>query len=169
MMIRFSFFSVVAFSIVLFAPFVQAHSGGASFEEKIGEYFIDIGYDPAAPTAGENILLDLNLWKEKDISLADFDSAWVRLEQGGKTILATGVARPEFGTMTVSLKLPSEPGEMTLHVRFEEKGSTEPIVAEKSFTFPIAPSPSAPLPPLVWAIVGFGVGAVVVFLMRRLA
>lgn len=159
MTLRISFVSVLVLLVLGVVQSAHAHALGASFEAQVGEYLVDIGYDPDPPVAEDTLLLDLNLWREQNVSSADFDSAWVRLEQGGKTILATGVARPEFGPMTVLLKLPSEPGEAKLHVRFERKATTDWVVADTSFDFVIAPSPEAPHPPIVWGIVGFVVAA----------
>jgi len=169
MTIRISFIAILVCVALLAAELAYAHGDGASFEAQVGEYFMDIGYEPEVPVAGETLLLDLNLWREQNVSRADFDSAWVRLSQDGKTVLATGVAKPDLGPMTVLVQLPEDAGDLSLDVRFEKRGLEDWVVAEKTFTFSSESQKSSPLTSenFIQIALGFALGALVAFLGMR--
>src|SRR3989344_1729945 len=83
-------------TILLGAALAYAHSEGTSLEKQVGDYVVDIGYEPEELRTGERLLLDFNLLSTEG-SPVDFTSVWVRLESEGETLLATWVANPESG------------------------------------------------------------------------
>lgn len=120
---------------ILSAGYVSAHSTGYFFEQEVDAYRADVGYDPEIFTAGQRILLDIDLYeKGVDGKRVPFDSAWVRVTEGRMTYLATGVMRAKSGPTTVLLVLPEQIKEQVeIHVRYEKN---EKSLAEVSF--PIA-------------------------------
>jgi len=138
-----------------------SHGTGASFEQEVGEFRIDVGYEPAELRAGDKLVLDFDVLGAGGSSVP-FDSVWVRLEREDRTLLATGVARPRIGPTTLLLTLPEEPGEAVLSTRFERAGET---LAEASFPFVVHAGegeadslPAWLLPSLVALLAGFVFG-----------
>jgi hypothetical protein len=149
--------------IILLAPIsVSAHSLGISYEEKVDPYIVDIGYDPAVPTVGSRFLLDFTLL-DVDRLPVDFDSVWVRLEHEDATILATGVAEPEFGPTTI-LFIPSAPGTLTVHARYEKGGES---LAE--VTFPLEVKEARGSVPYLDSLLAGAAGALLGALLMYLA
>ena len=141
---------------------VSAHSTGYFFEQEVDTYRADVGYDPETFTAGQRMLLDIDLYeKGVDGKRAPFDSAWVRVTEGRMTYLATGVARAKSGPTTVLLVLPEQIKEQVeIHVRYEKD---EKPLAEISFPMPVAHEKDAtaflPYVAFVLGLGVFGVGA----------
>ncbi len=122
---------------ILFPVLTFSHGSGASFEQSVGEYTIDIGYEPAEPQAGERIVFDLGrlLVGEEE---ADFDYVWVRLEQERESLLAAGIVKADVGPTSLLYQIPADmSGEMTVHVRYQ-KG--EEMLADTSFPLEVATS-----------------------------
>lgn len=112
---------VCAFAV---PAFVGAHASGASFEEQVGAYMIDIGYDPISPTGGDRLVFDFGTFT-KNGAPADFDHVWVRIEYESRTILATGIARADFGPTSLLFGLPSDAeGEVRVHARYQKVDET---------------------------------------------
>lgn len=138
---RFLWVVVVA---CLFPGLVAAHGSGTSLERTVDRYFIDIGYDPATVYEGDRIVFDFtDLFDAASIraqatTTVDFDYVWVRLrENGGGTLLATGIRRADFGPTSLLYAVPDElKGELEVYVRYQ-KGD-EGIV-ESTFAIPIKP------------------------------
>ncbi|MBP9669271.1 MAG: hypothetical protein KBE09_03210 [Candidatus Pacebacteria bacterium] len=126
----------LAVCVMVYAGVTQAHSTGYFFEQEIDEYRADVGYDPETFTAGQRILLDIDLYeKGADGERVPFDSAWVRVTEGRMTYLATGVAHAKSGPTTVLLVLPEQIKEQVeVHVRYEKN---EKPLAEVSFPMPV--------------------------------
>ncbi len=122
---------------LLTSTVVFAHSTGFFFEQEVDTYRADVGYDPETFTAGQRMLLDIDLYeKGVDGKRVPFDSAWVRVAEGRMTYLATGVARAKSGPTTVLLVLPEQIKEQVeIHVRYERD---EKPLAEVSFPIPVA-------------------------------
>lgn len=159
-------FRVALACIVVLTPLgAIAHNLGASHEEIVGQYLIDIGYDPIAPVGGDQLLLDLNLWDKEKEQAVEFSSAWVRIEREGKTLLATGVHRPEFGAMTVLTRLPPEGGEVLVSVRFE---SGLESIAETRFPLTVAPEEKPAIGVRESFFIGAGVLCGVIFTLLYL-
>lgn len=154
-----------AFSAFLFPALLFAHGMGASLEAVVGEYTIDIGYDPREVRAGERVLFDFSLL-EKELP-AEFDRVWVRMKSGDVTYLATGVGKAAIGPTTLLLVLPEEAaGTLQLLARFEREGI--PVV-EKDFSVDVLPA-SQEWP---WALIiaafgaGFAGGAGLLYISRK--
>lgn len=131
---------VVFIAALVLAPgLLSAHNLGASHEEMVGEYLVDIGYDPASPVEDDRLLLDLNLWDAKKVESIDFSSVWVRIENESGTLLATGVHKAEFGATTVLFRIPEGVTNVDVSVRFE-RGTDS--LAEVKFLIPIGSNDS---------------------------
>lgn len=158
------------FVLALLMPFAtDAHGMGASFERDVGEYRIDVGYDPAQVRAGDRILFDFGtLWKNGEL-FTDFDHVWVRIEFEGKTVLATGVKRAAFGPTSLLYVIPADyEGEIILDVRYEGPDGT---LADTEFTLLVTAAPFSlrDIVPAIALLVGIVPGgfAVYVFMKRR--
>jgi hypothetical protein len=121
-------------SMALFLPlFSFAHTSGASHEEIVGEYKVDIGYDPVIPQGGDRLVFDFGTFTRADMP-EDFDYVWVRIEDATRTVLAMGITRAEFGPTSLLYALPDDmEGEITVHARYQK---SEKVLAEVKF--PIA-------------------------------
>lgn len=154
-------------SVLSITNSVFAHSEGASFEKQAGGYIIDIGYEPENPQAGQRLLLNFSLLDTEERP-EDFTSVWVRLEDGGESVVATGVAKPALGPATLLMKMPSA-GELTLYARFERSGT---VLAEASFPLSVGEGEQSSSGKsdnwLLSALAGLIVGAVGVYLLKRL-
>ena len=128
--------AVVAVSYGSFAPQVRAHALGASLEATSSPYFIDIGYDPLEFTTGFNSRFDFEL---RDLSrdLLDYGHVWVRIAQGKRTVLATGIAHQSLGPTTLLYTF-DQPGDYTLNVSYREGGD---VLAEATFPLKVYPDP----------------------------
>ncbi len=161
--------ALVASLFLLMSTVVFAHSTGYFFEQEVDTYRADVGYDPETFTAGQRMLLDIDLYaKGVDGERMPFDSAWVRVTEGRMTYLATGVARAKSGPTTVLLVLPEQIKEQVeIHVRYEKD---EKPLAEVSFPIPVAHEKSAtPFLPYVAFALGLAVSGVGVLLWRARA
>lgn len=121
--------SLLIVLVLLFSSpsFVGAHETGASLEAEEGGYFIDIGYNPEQIVERESAVFDFSLKKED--SVQEFDFAWVRISNGGKTVLATGIGKSEFGRTVLTYAFP-EAGLYEIDVRFQQGTQT---LAEQAF------------------------------------
>ena len=158
------------FFIFLTAEGVSAHSSGSSFEAVKHPYIIDVGYEPETITEGDRVVLNFELWKVDEAEAresTDFTRVWTRLEHGGVTMLATGVAAPQFGPTSLLFSAHS-PGEWVLHVRYERD---DEVIAESSFPFTVSESSNATSsfvrPPLYFILIIGAAFLVLVVLMLR--
>ena len=159
--------STAALFIVLVPVFAVAHSTGYSFEKKVGDHIVDVGYDTLQPVAGQRLLLDFTL-RDTASSTVPFDYVWVRLDKDKQTLLATGIARAEFGPTSLLYVIPEgATGDLSITARFQ---SGDDALAETAFTIPVtAPRrpPSDFMIPIVSAIVGAAVAAGMSFFILR--
>lgn len=126
----------VAALLNIFANPQQAlsHASGISFEQVVGEYRVDIGYDPAALVVGETDVFDFALFNAATGEILHFDELWVRMVHDGRTILATGLRESAFGRTTLLYVFPY-PGEYAMQVSFRKDGET---IAETLFPFSVS-------------------------------
>ncbi|MEX2008011.1 MAG: hypothetical protein WD850_00730 [Candidatus Spechtbacterales bacterium] len=110
---------------------VFAHGTGASFEADVDQYRIDVGYEPEQMSVDIATLFDFLLQDRQTGEDVAFSDVWVRISQGNQTVFASGVARPRFGTTTLTYLFPRA-GSYELSVRFQNQG--EAIVES---TFPL--------------------------------
>ncbi|MDP2735893.1 MAG: hypothetical protein Q8P12_06845, partial [bacterium] len=122
-----------AFLFVLaFAPFlVSAHGVGGTLETVVEGYLVDIGYQPANPRAGIPVAYDFLLTDSATGRPAEFDFMWVRVSKGKNTVLATGIAKAEFGPTTLVYTYPEGGDDYEIAVRFE---GAEATLAEATFS-----------------------------------
>lgn len=152
---------------------VSAHGLGTSLEREVDGYFVDVGYDPDPLRANRSVRFDFELYDEPvtdDTASAksiDYTSVWVRLEQEGRTILATGVAKALWGPTTLLMDLPETVGPLTVHVRYERG---EEVLVDTSFTLNVEQSPEQTgisNNPVLPGLGGLVVGALLAFLVLR--
>lgn len=124
---RFAVFVVVLVMAIL-APgaFIGGHDGGASIEQVVDGYLIDIGYSPETPTAGEQTRFDFAVYNSDTQEEVDFTDIWVRiLDEEDNLLFAGGLNKAEFG-LTGLTYLFSYPGSYEIFVRFSD-GSTSVV------------------------------------------
>lgn len=122
------------FLLFLSFEWAGAHSSGASLERVVGEYVIDVGYDPAEVRGGDRLILDFNITKDGTPALYDY--VWVRLMAKEKTLLAAGVARSVVGPTTLLYLIPSDATKLTISARYYAGGE---MLAEVEFPLVVAP------------------------------
>jgi len=121
-MTRSAFVLATLFLIVF--PFIShAHATGVSIERQVGDYLIDIGYDPQNPASGETIRFDFNVYVRGKTEGVPFSNIWVRIETKDGLVFAGGIAKSTFGLTGLTLSLP-RPGEYTISVRFNQGDET---------------------------------------------
>ena len=108
--------------VILFAlpTSVFAHYAGYSFEQKVGNYKVDIGYDTKPIEANAPVTFDFNIKDIKTDEYLDFGDAWVRFENENTTYFATGVFRQPLGATTLVYTFPKA-GKYSMYVRFENQ------------------------------------------------
>ena len=153
-------------AILLGAALAYAHSEGTSLEKQVGDYVVDIGYEPENLQAGQRLLLNFDLLDTEERP-KDFTSVWVRLEEGSESLLATGVAKPAIGPATLLIKLPASGG-VTLYARFERAGT---VLAEASFPLSVGEGEQSGSDGsrklLLGGLAGLIVGALGAFFLKR--
>jgi hypothetical protein len=133
-------------------PFVYAHESGASWEEQVGEYLIDIGYEPEEFRAGDSIRFDFAL-KDSTGATENFDEVWVRIvdETSKKTALATGIRRQSVGPTTLLYAF-GHKGPYSLEASYRTADGEE-IAAH---AFPVAVTPDQQKGPAPLFLIGIG-------------
>jgi hypothetical protein len=122
--------------LLLFPIMLFAHGSGASLEKEVGNYFIDIGYEPAEIVAGDSLRFDFGIFTGSDKSEVLFSDIWVNISKENKTVFATGVHRQDLGTTGLTMVFP-EGGEYVLDVRFQNKGES---IAQTTFSIDVLES-----------------------------
>lgn len=123
--------------LLFLAGVARAHVVGQSYEEQVGDYTVDIGYDPGAALPGGRLLLDFKLRDTVSGVEVPFDDVWVRVEQDKQTLLATGVMQPELGPTTAIIMAPPLGSSLVVSARYEKGGTP---LAEASFSIPYDPA-----------------------------
>lgn len=133
--IKISFACASASFVCLMAPLLLfAHSMGVSHEETIGEYYVDIGYDPEVLRAGERVVFDFGTLTKKTAPV-DFDYVWVRLMSDEKTVFASGIARAAYGPTSLLYTVPRETqSELRVVARYQ---LGDDALAETTFSLPV--------------------------------
>ncbi len=148
---------------------VFAHGEGASIEKEVGNYFIDIGYDPEKPETGVPVRLDFELSDKVSGAATVFSSVWVRIEKEKQTAFASGIHRSEFGK-TGLLYTFGESGTYTISARFQ---NNEDTIAETSFSLAVSEAlssggkSSTPDTSVLWGVFWLLAGAVLGFVIKR--
>jgi len=130
--IQFITILLVVGGVGLVAPFfAYAHGTGESLEAEVGEYLIDIGYDPPTIESDDPVVFDFIL--KQGEAEAEFDSVWVRIySKEREVVFAGGLDRGEAGRTVLTYAFPRG-GEYSLSARFQKNGAA---LAEQEF--PIA-------------------------------
>jgi hypothetical protein len=145
---------------VLLSGSLYAHGTGESLEKIVGEYNVDIGYDPVMLEAASPSFFDFDLVTEETGERAEFTDIWVRIVESKQTIFATGVHKPSLDNTTMVYTFP-EGGEYEFKVRFQNDGEA---LAEASFPLTIEKATTgAGLPGFIWLAAGVFVGAIAGF------
>lgn len=154
---------------VVATPIVSAHSSGASVEREVGEYLIDIGYEPTAPTAGGTVRMDLELYELATGADVPYTDAWILIEKSNKTYFAGGVPKARIGATGFSYLFP-EAGEYEIYVRYQQDGEK---VVETTFPFTVNESDGAantdggPLTTGLAGLAGLVIGVIAGFYLRK--
>jgi len=118
---------------------IKAHSFGLSFEEVIGEYFVDIGASEWTVYQGDPVRYDFELYQADDqTKRVPFTDLWVRISYEGQTVYASNLHYPSLGSAGMTLPL-HEPGDYTFEVRFHNDGET---LVEQTVVYPIEEMPT---------------------------
>jgi hypothetical protein len=115
----------LVFALGLLVSTAHAHAGGQTFEQRVGEMFIDAGYDVPL-TVGQSSMFDLQLFqmKGKDIATqATYDSVRIQLFSGSVVQLEASTPKAEFGKTVISI-MPTMSGNWNLHIQFMGKEIT---------------------------------------------
>ncbi|MEN9621826.1 MAG: hypothetical protein RLZZ67_260 [Candidatus Parcubacteria bacterium] len=135
---------VFIFLLSLLPLTIFAHGDGLSLEQKVGDYYFDIGYS-AEFISNEFIRMDLSLLKADTREDIPFSSAWVRIQKNNKLFFAGPIARGEFGKTGFSFIFPEE-GTYKLFIRFEDRSKT---LSESSFDVVVVKGESTQKQPYV--------------------
>lgn len=136
----------------------HAHALGSSFEATSTPYIVDVGYDPDVFVEGYAHRFDFDVRAESDLRILPYDYVWVRITQGKRTLLATGLERQELGPTTLLYSFESA-GMYEIHVSYRE-GSD--VMAEASFPIDVQKRDDGFVPPFIpaaAAVIGLLVGA----------
>ena len=120
--------ALLVFSLV-FAAIASGHGRGASLEEKVGEYLVDIGYEPETLQSEESAVFDFSLLSAENGEEVDFTDIWVKVSKGNRAYFASGLAKARIGKTAMTYVF-SEGSEYTLFVRFQNEGEK---IVETSF------------------------------------
>lgn len=163
----------VIITACVFSLFVQpvfAHGTEVSFEKEIGDYLVDIGYDPEKPEVGLSERFDFGLTDNKTKVAVSFSDVWVRIEKEKNTVFAGGIHNPKFGKAGLIYTFP-ELGEYSISVRFQ---NNEETIIEASFPLKVAGSAekskkSLPIQPFIWGILGVVIGLLLSKVIKKYA
>lgn len=125
----------VACAIVILGSVAVAHINGQSFEQEVGEMFIDAGYDLPL-TVGQSSLFDVQLFQMKNKKIdvpASFDSVQVQLFSGTLIQAQASAPKAEFGKTVLQIT-PKVDGNWNLHIQFTGKEITS-----ATFEAPVLP------------------------------
>jgi hypothetical protein len=124
--------------MILGASSSLAHmSGGA--DKQVGDYLIDLGYDPNPLFAGYPSTFSIGLINATLMTPIEVEKIWVRISTPERVVYA-GTHLPENGFAPFSLILP-EGGNYTMSVRFYEEGQIK-SVASADFSIDVKGAPS---------------------------
>jgi hypothetical protein len=168
------FLRVVIYTLIIFTSsfymnVVQAHTNGASVEQEVGDYFIDIGYAPETIVAGEPIRFDFAISDLDSLDGTEFSDIWVQVEKERETFFAGGIHRAEFGTTGFLFIFPLE-GLYTVHARFQNSGKE---IVQTSFQVEVAEGMvveshiDSPLTGILIGAIGLVFGALVGWRLAR--
>lgn len=131
---------------------VYAHSPGITFEEKVGDYLIEVGANSFELTEGDLIKFNLELFKADKSSPIDFTNVFVTLSKDEFTLFSSNIIQPALGHATFSYKFPKA-GRYELNVSYER--DTHSLV-EKTIVIDIQKNGELNIPIKFLIILGSG-------------
>jgi hypothetical protein len=118
---------------------IKAHSFGLSFEEVIGEYFVDIGASEWTVYQGKPVRYDFELYEADDqTKRVPYTDLWVRISYEGQTVYASNLHYPSLGSAGMTLPL-NETGDYKFEVRFHNDSET---LVEQTVVYPVQEMPT---------------------------
>lgn len=159
---------VVALVVAVSAPgvFIFGHEGGASVEQIVDGYLVDIGYSPEVLLSGEQTRFDFAIYDPETREEFDFTDIWVRiLNEEDDLLFAGGLNKAEFG-LTGLTYLFSNPGPYEVFVRFSD--GSESIVETTAPIEVAKPDEGFALSHEISLVLAFLVGAIMAFLVTYL-
>lgn len=147
---------------------VNAHTTGSFWQTKVGEYYVDIGYDPTIFVAKQYARFDFNLLKNaNDTDSLPFAEVWIRIKRDKETLLATGVRKQPIGPTTLLYSFESS-GQYSLEASFRDTEGNE--ISAASFPITVTPqeggSTSENIQRSLFLLFGVVIGAGGMFLAR---
>lgn len=127
--------SVVVFAVMVGAIISYAHTTGATIEQRINGYLIDIGYSAERIAVNTTARFDFLLFDEESGQETEFSDVWLRLERGEQLVFAGGLSDPYFGNAGMSIRF-TEPGDYTAFVRYQRDSES---LVETEFPFVVEP------------------------------
>ena len=169
---KLNIFLTICFIVGALPLYTNAHGVGASIEEVVDGYLIDIGYSPATIVANNQTRLDFLLFVEETNEEIEYDDVWLRIEDEERLLFAGAVSRSEYGATGVSFSFP-EAKNYNIFVRYNDE---EGGIVEHEVTLPVNPEEKVwheeMLP--VWLVmiglavaVTLGVAVTLFFILRR--
>lgn len=104
---------------------VYAHGGGGGQDKVVGNYLIDMGYNPEEPAAGQNTQFTLSLLNNETKEIFDFENVWVRISKGNEVLFASTLERIELDIASFLYTF-TEPGAYETTVRFQKFNADVP-------------------------------------------
>lgn len=112
------------------SPFASAHGDTSSLEAEVGEYLIDIGYEPALE-AGVPIAFDADLFLAgPPLEYADFARVDIRVTKDGGEIVTHSVENEEQHIPAFTVTFP-EAGDYDMDVRYLD--ANDVLLAARTF------------------------------------
>lgn len=148
------------------AGVVSGHGAGASFEEVVGAYAVDVGYDTPTFMEEETTAFDFALFDNATKDEVSFTDAWVVIEHENHTLFATGIKKSEFGRTTLLYTFPLS-GNLSMSVRFQNNGE-EIVEAVFPLLVEAAPKPGGnSSQSIIAGIIGLLIGLAVSFIFKK--
>lgn len=149
------------------AFFASAHLSGASVEQVIDGYMVDIGYSPEIPLTDEQTRLDFAIYVPDTLEELPFTDIWVRItDDQNRLMFAGGLGKAEFGLTGLTFLFP-QPGSYNVFTRFSNDGetlveATAPLTIEAAKTgWPIG------MNEVLAFLIGAALAALITFLLFR--
>lgn len=165
---------VSATTLVLLAiiggPFTaRAHTSGSFWEVPAGDYFADVGYDPAIFVEGRYTRFDFGLFKDRaDTGSIPFAEVWVRIKKEKNTLLATGIRTQPIGPTTLLYTFQNA-GNYSLETSFRDKEGVE--IAAASFPITVIAEEGVDTAQLMYSMLllisGAITGAISMFYLKK--
>lgn len=159
------FISIFMLLVIPLAVF--GHGLGASYEEVVDGYIIDIGYEPEVVTSESRVRFDFGISRDNTGEEVEYSDVWIRINEGTQTVFATGIHRPEFGGAGLLYTFPEE-GDYEISARFQN-GSEQ--LAEVVFPIDVIgiveDSTTSPSSLVLVGLISLLVGGLVSFILMR--